>query len=384
MTRTERIQAAIKRHPDWGAYRIGCSIKMPRGQNVTKAEVEFQREEMHLGRPITSSPEDTHVIATTKLGEIKMQLAKDAKIDALKRQLAERKRDLDELLSEFNDMLEARPVPRAADITHVAQTDWVRIIFGDIHGMRQDKSAVSALLYDVKVMQPNEVVILGDMIDCGGFLAKHQTLGFVAECDYTYREDIAAANNFLDRLQEVAPNAVIHFIMGNHDDRVERWCVDQVMAKGRDAEFLMSVYGPVALLRLKERNIKVYKRDEIYGEGLPRGWLRLGKMFFTHDLGYSVNAARVAVLQAGGNVTFGHTHRWDVSPVVFPSVGVCAAFNPGCLCLMQPMYMHSKPTNWTQGYDIDFVAKTGNFLRQHVPIWRGESLAGSMVERLRS
>jgi hypothetical protein len=250
--------------------------------------------------------------------------------------------------------------------------------------MRQDKAAVSAFMKDMKTLCPNEVVILGDVVDCGGFLAKHQTLGFVAECDYSYREDINAANDFLDRLQAVAPDAAIHFIMGNHDDRVEKWCVDQVMAKGRDAELLMSVYGPVAMLRLEERGIRVYRRDKIYGDGLPRGWMRLGKMFFTHDLGYSVNAARSAVLKTGGNVTFGHSHRWDVSSVVFPNVGVCAAFNPGCLCTIQPMYMHSKPTDWTQGYDIDFVCPSGNFLRQHIPIWKGKSLAGAMIERFKS
>jgi hypothetical protein len=376
-TREQRIIAAIQRHPEWDDYRIACAVKMPRGQNVTRTEVAAQRVKA-LGVKATA---DRH---PSKLEQIRMRLAEESKFDALRKQIRELERDRDELLSEFNDVLNARPVQRSYDVPKTQPSDWVRVSMGDLHGMRQDKAAVAAFLHDMKVLQPNEFVILGDVVDCGGFLAKHQTLGFVAECDYTYREDIAAANDFLDRLQAACPNAVIHFIMGNHDDRVERWCVDQVMAKGRDAELLMSVYGPVAMLRLAERNIKVYRRDEIYGEGLPRGWLRLGKMFFTHDLGYSVNAARAAVLKAGGNVTFGHSHRWDTSSVVFPSVGVCAAFNPGCLCLMQPMYMHSKPTDWTQGYDIDFVSASGNFLRTHVPIWKGESLAGAMVERFKS
>lgn len=373
-SRTERIKAAIARHPDWDTYRIACSIKMPRGQNILKGEVDALM--------IPSSPEP--VRAVSKLDEIKMRLAEESRFDSLKQKIRDLERDRDELLSEFNDVLNARPVARAPAPSKAVRENSVRVSFGDVHGMRQDKAAVSALMQDLKVLCPNEVVILGDMVDCGGFLAKHQTLGFIAECDYTYREDIAAANDFLDRLQEAAPDAAVHFIMGNHDDRVERWCVDQVMAKGRDAELLMSVYGPVAMLRLEERGFRVYKRDQIYGEGLPRGWMRLGKMHFTHDLGYSVNAARCAVLSAGGNVTFAHSHRWDTSSVVFPTVGICAAFNPGCLCCMTPMYMHSKPNNWTQGYDIDFVSASGNFLRTHVPIWRGESLAGEMVERFKS
>lgn len=369
--RTTRIRQAIERHPDWNDRRIANSITMPRGQTVGVGEVRAER-----GVEKSAPP--------SRLSVIRERIAVDSRFDAMKRKISDLERDRDELLSEFNDILSSRPVPRAPSPTTATRANTVRAIAGDVHGMRQDKAAVSAFMRDITVLSPNEVVLVGDMVDCGGFLAKHQTLGFVAECDYSYAEDIAAANDFLDRLQAAAPNAVIHFIFGNHDDRVEKWCVDQVMAKGRDAEFLMNVYGPEALLRLKERNIQVYKRDQIYGEGLPRGWMRLGKMFFTHDLGYSVNAARCAVMKAGGNVTFGHSHRWDTSSVVFPSVGMCAAFNPGCLCLMQPMYMHSRPTDWTQGFDIDFVAESGNFLRTHVPIWRGESLAGAMIERFKS
>jgi hypothetical protein len=48
------------------------------------------------------------------------------------------------------------------------------------------------------------------------------------------------------------------------------------------------------------------------------------------------------------------------------------------------MWRHSDPTNWNQGYDIDFITASGNFQRIHVPIWRGESLAGAMVERFKS
>lgn len=182
--------------------------------------------------------------------------------------------------------------------------------------------------------------------------------------------------NFFTRL-----NGCVH-VTGN--SRVERTIVDLTMSHKCDGAFLMRAFSPQAALRLDERGIKYYRRSEIYGDGLPRGWVKLGKMHFTHELGASANAARQAVQKAAANVTFAHTHRDDQATIVFPGVGICKAFNPGCLCLCQPVWKHSDPTSWSQGYDIDFVAKSENFQRVHVPIWRGESLAGAMIERFKS
>jgi len=182
--------------------------------------------------------------------------------------------------------------------------------------------------------------------------------------------------NFFTRL-----NGRVH-VTGN--SRVERWCVDQAMANKRDSQFLLDALGPQAALRLDERGIKYYRRGEIYHEGLPRGWLRLGKMCYVHELGASKNAARDAVTRAAANVTFGHTHRADEATVVFPGVGIVKAFNHGCLSHCQPIWKHSDPTSWSQGYGIEIIAKSGNFQHIHVPIWRGESLAGVMINRFKS
>jgi hypothetical protein len=86
----------------------------------------------------------------------------------------------------------------------------------------------------VKVLDPDEIVLGGDIVECGGWLAKHQPIGYVAYCDYSYQEDIGAANWFLDELQKAAPRAEIHYIEGNHEDRVERWIVEDKGTLGGD------------------------------------------------------------------------------------------------------------------------------------------------------
>jgi hypothetical protein len=156
------------------------------------------------------------------------------------------------------------------------------------------------------------------------------------------------------------------------------------MGGKRDAQFLYDAFSPETLLRLKERGIEYFRRSEIYVDGAPRGWIKLGKMFFTHTLGRGKNAAEQAARKTAANVTYFCTHREDTATVVFPSVGLVKAFNPGCLCTMQPVWMNSDPSNWSQGYAVDIVAASENFQRLHVPIWRGESLAGAMIERFKS
>lgn len=295
------------------------------------------------------------------------------------------RRDRDQLLSEYRDFRNARKIRKVAtQVRHTSKADRIRVAFGDVHGAMMDRPAVDAMLADLKRLNPDEIVIGGDLVECGGWLAKHHPLGFVATCSYTYQDDINAANWFLNQVCEAAPNADIHYLEGNHEDRVERWIVDQVMANQRDAAFLHNLASPAALLRLKDRGICYYRRSDIHVEGLPRGWIRLGEMFFTHSLTYSRNAARDAASKTAGNVTYFCTHREDAATIVFPAVGLVKAFNPGCLCQMQPVWKHSDPTSWSQGYAIDYIAKSGAFQRIHVPIWRGRSLATAMIERFKS
>jgi len=310
-------------------------------------------------------------------------IAAQAKVNELKREVSALRKDREQLLEEYADAQQARKVLRSPSSRPKAgKADTVRMVFGDVHGMRMDHKAVNAVLQDIRLFQPDEIVLLGDIVECGGWLAKHQPVGFVASCDYSYQEDIQAADWFLEEIQMAAPEAVIHYIEGNHEDRVERWVVDQVSAHKREAEFLLNLCGPRQLLRIEDRGIHWYSRHEAHVAGLPRGWIKLDKMHYTHSLTYSKNAARQAAERAAGNVTYGCTHRADTATIILPAVGIVKAFNPGCLSQMQPIWRHSDPTGWSQGYNVEFIARSGNFQVVPVPIWRGESLAGAMIDRL--
>jgi predicted phosphodiesterase len=324
---------------------------------------------------------DRRVSGDEVLSEVISARAKLAKIE---RELKAVTKDRDELLVEYGDLQRAKyPTPLTPSTKTSVKGDFVRIIANDVHGSMMDKQAVEAFLADLKDWNPDEIVLNGDIVECGGFLAAHHTLGYVAQTEYSWQDDIAAGNWFLDEIQKAAPRATIHFIEGNHEDRVERWIVDQTMRHGRDSEFLRTLLGPDILLRVKERGIIYHRRGEHEIEGLPPGWVKLGKIFFVHELGGGKNAASAAAARTAGNVVFAHTHQSDESTLVLPGVGLVKAWNPGCLCARQPLWRHSNPTNWSHGYGVQFIAPSGEFLHLNIPIWQGRSLVGSMHGRMR-
>jgi predicted phosphodiesterase len=260
----------------------------------------------------------------------------------------------------------ARRVKRAREYT--------RVIIPDTHGSAIDTAAAAAFLADLKGLDPEEIVMLGDHVDCGGFLAQHHTLGYVAQTEYSYCDDLAATNQLLDLIQDAAPRARIHYIEGNHERRVETWCVTQTLRHQKDCEMLRKAFAPEYQLHLAERGITYYRQATSYmGLRIP-GAIQLGKCFFWHGVSTAKHAASVNLHQFSGNVVYGHTHREDSSSRRPVNIGDIRAWNPGCLCQLQPLWCHTRPTDWNHGYGVQSVLPSGEFLHINVPIIEGRSL----------
>lgn len=247
-----------------------------------------------------------------------------------------------------------------------------RVIIPDSHGAHADVKAVSAFLSDLKRLDPQEIVMLGDHLDCGGVFSSHAR-SYTNELTESYQDDAAAANAFLDRIQALAPRARIHYLEGNHEQRVERWA-SSTFPSAKDAEMVLERFGPEKVLNLRGRGIKYYKRSEFYqGISVP-GTIRLGKCFFVHGICHSRHAASTHLARFGANVVFGHVHRSQaVIERTVTSDGI-GAFCPGTLAKLQPLYRHTSPSDWSHGYGLQYVAKSGNFMHLNVPIVKGASL----------
>jgi predicted phosphodiesterase len=274
----------------------------------------------------------------------------------------------------------ARP-PVPAKASRGGPDDLVRVIIPDTHGCKADKAALAACLGDVKALSPSEIVLLGDHVDCGGLLAQHHVLGYVAETSYTYEQDIAATRAFLDALQDAAPRARIHYIEGNHERRAETLCVTMALRNSKDAEFLRKAIAPEFLLDLKGRGIPYYRQGEFYGGVKLPGTIRLGKCYFTHGSKTSQQATTAMLAAFGAPLVFGHTHRAQASSGRPVHTGSIAAWNPGCLCELQPLWQHTNPTTWTHGFGVQVVARSGEFLHLNIPIIEGRSLFGALASK---
>ena len=96
----------------------------------------------------------------------------------------------------------------------------IRVIVPDSHGLHIDVPARDAFLADVKLLYPQEVVLLGDHLDCGGTFSAHQR-SYTNEMTESYQDDVHATNRFFDALQRRAPRARYHYLEGNHEAHVE-------------------------------------------------------------------------------------------------------------------------------------------------------------------
>ncbi len=258
--------------------------------------------------------------------------------------------------------------------TRSGKDDTIRVIMPDSHAQHIDTAAFAAFLADVKLLDPDEFVGLGDHVDAGGFLAQHHTMGYVAQLDEcSWEQDLAAWESQLNALQAAAGRAKFTILAGNHCVRPEKWAVQQSLGNQRDAEMLKRAVAPEYRLDYAGRGIDFVEYGE-QREGVPvRGAVRLGKCYFTHGFALGKDAARNHALKFGAPVVYGHTHTPAAYFGKTVHGGVHAAWNFGCLCKLAPRYMHNNPDNWAHGYGLQLVARSGLFTTIHVPIIKGQS-----------
>ncbi len=257
-------------------------------------------------------------------------------------------------------------------------SNFIRVIIPDSHGSMIDTKAAKAFLADLKKLRPKEIVLLGDHVDASGIFSVHLPHA-LEERTYSYTEDCNAANAFLDSIQRAAPNASIDYIEGNHESHIERW-IARLDLHQRDRELLEGVLAPAAMLRLRARGIKYYKSAEFHhGLSIP-GTIKKGKCYFTHGTSCGRFATAQHLSQFGSNVVHGHTHRAQAHSARTVSSGEIGSWCPGTLAQLQPLYMHTALTNWSHGYALQLVERSGKFLHIQVPILKGHSLLQPLLK----
>lgn len=280
---------------------------------------------------------------------------------------------------QIEDMRKAKFTLKVSRRRKTNKKTFLRVIIPDTHGAHIDPVAASAFLQDLELLKPKQVVRLGDHIDCGGFLAQHHVLGFVPETTYSFAEDVAAANEFLDQCQERTGKIKDWYIVGNHEARIEKWIVKETLRHQADAEYFYQMFGTGSVLSLEKRGIQIVNRNETYHGLSKRGTIRLGKCLFHHGTRCGVHAAKATLDDLGGNIVFGHTHR--ISSHVKETIdGVIGAWSVGCLSQLHPVYGDTRVSNWAHGYAIQVVETDGTFLHLTIPIIEGRSMLHHLLD----
>lgn len=319
-----------------------------------------------------------------------LQALQDMPSPKQKREISAREKHLESLVEQQAEQLERLAKAKwslPAAPKRVSGGSFIRVVIPDTHGSVGHKPAMAAFLADLKQLGSDsirEIVMLGDHLECGGFLAQHHANNYVAQNEYTFEDDVNATNELLDLIQATCPKASIDYLEGNHERRLESWCVTQTLRHQSDAKYLRSLVSTNAVLNLEKRNINWVKQGEFYdGLSIP-ATIRRGKCFFTHGARAGKGATPATLGDFAGCVVHGHTHTSAGASGNTVHSGRIVAYCPGCLCELQPLWRHTSPTNWSHGYGLQFVNKGGEFTHLNVPIDGGVSFIGPLLKMVKA
>jgi predicted phosphodiesterase len=224
------------------------------------------------------------------------------------------------------------------------------ILWPDTHCKYEDKKAVSLMHRIIDVVQPDEIDIMGDFMDCYS-VSQHDKDPSRRD---TFDDELEYGNQELDKIQKHRTR--VTYLFGNHENRVDRFLMQR-------APELYSIVKLSKLLRLQERGWKVVP----YGQDT-----RVGHVYLTHDVGHAGATAHTRSRAAyEANVVIGHTHRcaWEVvgNHRGKPRLGAMV----GWLGDVRKIdYMHrAKAAAWSLGFGILDNDKTHNIQSvQVIPI----------------
>jgi UDP-2,3-diacylglucosamine pyrophosphatase LpxH len=226
---------------------------------------------------------------------------------------------------------------------------WVDVIYGDVHFPFQDPAAVEVLYKLLELLSVDRVYDLGDIIDnwqISSFLPPDERKLTAEQKDFSAQFEAAAKH--LGQVRSICPNAELHLLEGNHEERWDRMLrhaqtdyrwrhilgLPQV-AKALQLESLMGVKGA-------GWEYHPYKKNEI---------LVNKHLLATHGDRSTKWVTRQMLERYGKSVLFGHTHRVQ-NWVKRDLKATEAAWSIGCLCDLDPHYGDSVVEDWAQGLAV--------------------------------
>ena len=250
-----------------------------------------------------------------------------------------------------------------------------------------DPQALDLAVQICSEMQPETIVMLGDLIDAAPF----GKFDLEPSLRQTTQPSIALATYWLSQLRAVCPDSEIVIVEGNHDARI-RLAVARSMpevanlkADGDD----LSVLDIRRLLGLDALDI------QWVGSPYPKGWMLWDRIRCEH--GSKVRAkggATVAALAAGAVVDtgWGHIHRREQAARVIKTrrgPKVVQVMSPGCLTRTDGAVPPGGDPDWHQAIgfcswdpDTDYVSMHSVPIIDGRMVWRDRVYSSQSVQAL--
>lgn len=226
------------------------------------------------------------------------------------------------------------------------------LVLPDLHLPHHDPDALRAVrrIHHLLRRDIKRVVILGDFLDAAAWSSHVPSTAREAQRDSYIEDEIKPASELLDLFCHWAREVV--YIEGNHEFRIERKCA-QFQGPFLD---VFSMISPRRLLTAGRDNLTWIPYASEDPSVLPH--YEIAKdLIAIHGWSTAKYAARRHLdMAAGQSVVFGHCHRQQSCARRQPATGkILRAWCPGTLSRLQPLWLHSKPTEWVQGLDLLYV-----------------------------
>jgi len=215
------------------------------------------------------------------------------------------------------------------------------LLLSDIHFPYQDNQALTTALKYGQKEKVDAIFLNGDLMDFYqmSFHEKDPRLMDLSG-------ELEMCRNFFASLRKNFPKAMIYFIPGNHENRMERYL------RVKAPELLdMQEFKIDALLRVREFGVHyIEKGTKCY----------FGKLLVEHGDKMrgsgGVNPARTLFLKLKRHAICGHFHRTSEATEKVYDGDVVVTYSTGCLCELEPRYL--EVNNHNHGFGI--VEMDGN------------------------
>ncbi len=250
------------------------------------------------------------------------------------------------------------------------------------HTALHDRLAWDVAIQAAQRLQPEEIILLGDMLDFAPF-GKYST---EPALHYTTTPTLIELHWWLGQLRLAAPGAKITYLEGNHELRLQRQINDS-LKEAAELRPVNDLDGPSALsvprlLALDDLSID-------YVDGYPGGeyWL-WGKVRAYHGnvVRSGGGASTSAVIRGASNHTlFGHVHRTELcAKTTSNSEGhnVIYSMTPGTIARIDGVVPGAtKRSDWQQGLGVVYMSPEGQIQMNLLSITAGMCiLDGAMLQ----